>query len=52
MNRVYIKPYMKWSHFLINTIVLPTQHIKKTLNTTTEHIGWTIKGAASNDLTA
>jgi hypothetical protein len=60
MNRVYIKPYMKWIQLLDGTMVmplivdliLPTQLIKQATNTTIDRNIWTIKGAIQNDLTA
>ncbi len=60
MNRVYIKPYMKWIQLLDGTMVmplmvgtiLPTQPIRQALNITIDRNIWTIKGAIQNDLTA
>ena len=60
MNRVYIKPYMKWTQLLSGTMVmplmvdliLPTQPIRQATNTTIDRNIWTIKGAVQNDLTA
>ena len=60
MNRVYIKPYMKWTQLLDGTMVmplmvdliLPTQPIRQATNITIDRNIWTIKGAIQNDLTA
>lgn len=60
MNRVYIKPYMKWIQLLDGTMVmplmvgaiLPSHQIKQALNITIDRNIWTMKGAIQNDLTA
>lgn len=59
MNRVYIKPYMKWIQLdgtmvmpLMASAILPLHQIKQALNITIDRNIWTMKGAIQNDLTA